>query len=127
MWVYFQEICITFKSYLPFWAYWKMPVIVAQNDDPMADNEKITEIGAAYYVKVVDASFPHFSWNIKSAFLRSYKLSYLCIFIRDQDQRQAQQKLKLLRNIKTFHPMNPKWTIVCVRVCVPGPAHWWLF
>ena len=29
--------------------------------------------------------------------------------------------------IKPYHPMNPKRIIGCVRVRVPGPAHWWLF
>ena len=38
---------------------------VAQNDGPMADNEKITKIGAAYYVKAVDASFLHFHGTLK--------------------------------------------------------------
>ena len=49
------------------WAYLKMPAMlnfgymyVTQNDGPMADNEKLTKIGAVYYVKVVDASFQHF-------------------------------------------------------------------
>ena len=37
---------------------------VAQNDGPMADNEK----SAAYYVKVVDASFPHFHGTLNLLF-----------------------------------------------------------
>ena len=52
-------------------------------------------------------------------------LSFLWIF--DTGPRSAtiycSQKRKLLTNINPFHPMNPKWIIVCVRVCVPGPAH----
>ena len=41
----FSGKCIAFKSYLLFWAYSKMPAMlnfgfVAQNDGPMADNEK---------------------------------------------------------------------------------------
>ena len=42
---------------------------VAQYDDPMADNEKITKIGATYYVKIVDASFPHFHGTLNLLFL----------------------------------------------------------
>ena len=38
-------------------------------DSPMADNKKITKINAAYYVKVVDASFPHFHGTLKLLFL----------------------------------------------------------
>ena len=38
---------------------------------PMADNEKITKIGAAYsyYVKVVGASFPHLHGTLNLLFL----------------------------------------------------------
>ena len=66
-------LCITFKSYLPFWAYSLMPAMlifgfVAQNDGPMADTEKIMKIGAAYYAKVVDASFPYFHGTLNLLF-----------------------------------------------------------
>ena len=56
-------------------------------------------------------------------------MSYLCIF--DTEPRSASDMLTKaetsLRNIKPFHPVNPKCIILCVRVCVPGPAHLWLF
>ena len=61
---------------------------VAQNDGPKADNEKITKICAAYYVKVVDASFPYFHRAFDLIFLEVIKAIDVFL-IRDQDQRHA--------------------------------------
>ena len=55
----------------------------------MADNEKITIIGTAYYVKVVDASFPHFHGTFNNLLFLEVIKAIDVFLIRDQDQRHA--------------------------------------
>ena len=38
-------------------------------DGLIADNKKIAKIGAAYYAKVMDTSFPHFHGTVNLLFL----------------------------------------------------------